>query len=400
LRPLLLTFARIIVTDDPHAHRRVARSIDAIARDAAAIPAGSTLRAIVDRIGERLRIAHTMAVPANFDPGVTLGGQQLPWRQRVLAPLRDNLSLRSATMLHALRIVIVAFLALSYTMVRFNPYDHWLTITVVATMQPYFALTLSRAIERVLGTAAGGMIAAGVGMVYTTPLSMAAAIFPLAVGALAVRAVSFGLFMMALTPLVVLLVETGRPTAAGWEIAMMRAALTAAGGIIAVGANALLWPHREPALLAPSVRSAILAHAQYADAAFADLLAPGLLTRTVSRRAAGLASNALEAQISRVLVHPGRSSHDQLEAALVVDAALRRLAGRIAAMALDPQLAAAPPEELGLWRAWISDSLTALGRGATTVAPRPSTGETDALSRIARQIELMAGTMERLPQAA
>jgi hypothetical protein len=48
-----------------------------------------------------------------------------------------------------------------------------------------------------------------VGLVATTPISIAAAMFLLSTSAFAIRAVSFGLFMMALTPLVVLLVETG-----------------------------------------------------------------------------------------------------------------------------------------------------------------------------------------------
>ena len=96
-------------------------------------------------------------------------------------------------------------------MAWFTPYDHWLTMTIVATMQPFFALTYARAVERVAGTALGGIVAAAVGLLCTTPLAIALAMFPLTVAALAVRAVNFGLFMLALTPVVVLLVETGEP---------------------------------------------------------------------------------------------------------------------------------------------------------------------------------------------
>ena len=77
--------------------------------------------------------------------------------------------------------------------------------------------------------------------------------FPLAMLALAVRAVSFGLFMAALTPLVVLLVETGAPDTGEWRIAVARAALTTLGGIIAVAAGFLLWPSRERELVAAEV---------------------------------------------------------------------------------------------------------------------------------------------------
>ena len=57
-------------------------------------------------------------------------------------------------------------------------------------MQPYFALTYARAIERVLGTLLGGLVAALVGLVCTTPLAIAVAMFPLAIAAFAVRGVS------------------------------------------------------------------------------------------------------------------------------------------------------------------------------------------------------------------
>lgn len=63
-----------------------------------------------------------------------------------------------------------------------------------------------------------------------------------------IRAVSFGLFMLALTPLVLLLVETGTPDTGEWVIAAARAGLTTIGGLVAVGANFLLWPSREPDL--------------------------------------------------------------------------------------------------------------------------------------------------------
>ncbi len=398
LRPLLLTLGRIILTDDPNAHRRIDRSINAIVADAGKVPVDSVFRVVIDRICERLRIAYTLSVPANYQPGVDAAGRPIPMSERIGGPLRSNLTWQSPALRHALRTAVTAIGPLIFTMIWFTPYDHWLTITVVATMQPYFALTVTRALERVAGTAAGGVLAAGVGLVCTTPLAMAAAMFPLAILALAIRAVSFGLFMMAMTPLVVLLVETGAPGTSGWHIALARAALTTAGGIIAVGSNFLLWPHREPDLLAPEVRRAIAAHADYADAAFADLQNPGQLARTARRGSAGVATNQLEALINRVLLQPGRGAQTQLETALVIDAALRRTAARIAALALDPDLARRPADlDLGVWRAWITDSLRALAEGRTALANRPTGGETDTLRRIARQIELMAGAMERLP---
>jgi uncharacterized membrane protein YccC len=398
MRPLLLILGRSMITDDPDAHRRIDRTIDEIVADLRTVPADAPLRPVIDRIAERLRIAHTLAVPANLAPGVDARGEPIPFWPQVMRPLRANLNWASPALRHALRTAVTAALPLAFTMAWFNPYDHWLTITVVATMQPYFSLTYTRAIERIVGTAAGGLIAAAVGLVCTSPLAIAAAMFPLAMLAFAVRAVSFGLFMMALTPLVVLLVESGTPGTDEWTIALARAALTALGGLIAVGANFLLWPSREPDLVAAEVKKVIAAHGIYAEADFAALLGESTgAALGQARRAAGVASNALEALITRALLEPGKKQQDPLEAAMVVDAALRRCAGRLATLQHDPSIVSdIPARTLRIWRDWIGASMRLLASGVTDLPPRPGGTENDTLARLARQIELMAGAMQRL----
>lgn len=398
LRPVLLTLARGMITDDPDAHHRIDRAIDALVADQGSLPADGPLYAVIDRITERLRIAHTLAVPANLAPGVDTTGMRIPLRQQVIRPLRANLNWKSPALRHALRTAVTAALPLAFTMFWFTPYDHWLTITVVATMQPYFSLTYTRAIERIVGTAAGGLIAAGVGLVCTSPLAIAAAMFPLAMLAFAVRAVSFGLFMMALTPLIVLLVETGSSDTGEWTIALARAALTTIGGLIAVGANFLLWPSREPDLVAAEVKQAIAAHGLYAEAGFSLLLGEiNSATLGQARRAAGVTTNSLEALITRALLEPGDKKRDPLEAAMVVDAALRRCAGRLATLQHDPAIASnTSADTLRVWRDWTGTSMRLLASGQTSLPPRPGGTENDVLARLARQIELMSGAMERL----
>ncbi len=303
MRPVLLLLGRVAVNDDPVAHRRIDRSIDGILKDMSELAADSPVRGVLDQINERLRIAHTLAVPANLIPGADPAGRTVSLWQQVARPLRANLNWRSPALRHALRSAVMAGLCLGFTMIWFTPYDHWLTITVVATMQPYLSLTYTRALERIIGTALGGAIAAAVGLVCTTPVSIGAAMFLLSMAAFAIRAVSFGLFMMALTPLVVLLVETGSPDTGEWFIAAARAALTTVGGLMAVGANFLLWPSHEPDLVAPEARKAIAAHGAYADAACSVLLkeaTPSQLGR--ARSAAGVSTNALEALITRAML--------------------------------------------------------------------------------------------------
>ncbi len=255
-----------------------------------------------------------------------------------------------------------------------------------------------RALERIGGTALGGLVAALVGLVCTTPLAIAVAMFPLAVVALAVRAVSLGLFMAALTPLIVLLVETGQPGASEWSIAAARFAFTTLGGVVAVAAGFVLWPTWEPERLGQEARAAIGAHGAYAEVVLAQIVgeAPVAVVEA-ARRAAGLASNSLEASISRAMTEPGAAGRDRLEAALVIDAALRRLAGRLTAMQLDPGLRAALSRDaLAGWHDWIGGAMRTLAAGETALQPRPVVAEADSLVRVARQIELMAGTLQPL----
>jgi hypothetical protein len=118
-----------------------------------------------------------------------------------------------------------------------------------------------------------------------------------------------------------------------------------------------------------------------------------------ARREAGVASNVLEASINRALIEQGGGGRDMLEAVLVIDAASRRCAGRLSAMRFDTgPRTASPPESLRVWRDWIGGSMRSLAAGQSELTPRPDTGATDALRRLAGQIELMGGAMRRLTE--
>jgi uncharacterized membrane protein YccC len=398
MRPLLLMLAEVALSDRADIHPRLKRAIDRIAAQVARLPEADPLRPIADRIVERLRIAHTLAVPADFVPDRAPDGRRASWRERLLEPARANLTWKSPTLRHALRSAVTAAPALAFTMLWFTPYDHWLTITIVATMQPFFALTYTHAVQRIAGTALGGLIAAGVGLLCTTPLTISLAMFPLTIAALAVRAVNFGLYTLALTPVVVLLVETGQPDTAEWRIALARAAFTTIGGLVAVAASFALWPSREPERLVAGAREAIGAHGAYAKAVFAYLLgeAPPAAVEA-ARRGAGVASNTLEAAINRALIERGDGGRDLLEAVLLIDASLRRCAGQLSALQLDPEpRTAAARDSSREWRDWTVGALRSLAAGQTELPPRPDAVVSDAVRRFARQIELMAGAMPRL----
>ncbi len=390
LAPILAVLAESIQADRPAGDARLQRAVAALEGEVADRPGDDPLRVITSRLCERLRIALTLSRPADFEPAVTSDGKRVPLWQRAITPVSANLTWRSDTLRHACRIALMAGTALGLTMVWPTPYGHWLTITLAGTLQPVFALTYVRALERVIGTLAGGVIGALVGFVCTTPLAIAAAMFPLSVIAFTLRSVSYGLFMAALTPLIILLVETYDTGVSEWVIAASRAALTAAGGALAIAANFLLWPQRRSAVLAES--AAIAAHGAWAVTELARLRGERSLVDVIrARRAAGLANNALEAGLNQALIERRADEHDRLHALLVVDAALRRGAGCILALRLDRDLP--PPAALRAWSDWIDAAARALAAGNATLPPRPEAPASPTLLRLARQLELIAGAI-------
>jgi uncharacterized membrane protein YccC len=270
-------------------------------------------------------------------------------------------------------------------------------------MQPYSALTLQRALERIGGTVLGGALAACLAMVCRTPVSMSLALFPLAVACLAFRPASYGVFITLLTPLVVLLSELGRIGASQLEIAAMRALYTVIGGVLALAGAVFLWPSWEPDRLDRELRAAIDAHGRYAAAELSLLLGEANVAAVeAARRAAGIASNNLEASLSRALLEPRGHGQELLECAIAVDAALRRMAGRLSAM----QLVAAPADPVyqpvwQAWRSWIGASMTGLAQEPpVALTKRPPLGgnkiDNANLERVGRQIELIGGVLTRV----
>ncbi len=229
----------------------------------------------------------------------------------------------------------------------------------------------------------------------TSPPVLAAMMVPLSVLGFAARGVSYGTFIACLTPLVVVLVELVEPGHSSWEIVGMRALFTVLGGAVAVLAGLLLWPLWEPARVRDALRTALETHARYADAVVAERLGEAQSAAAeAAARAAGLASNNLEAALSRALQEPRRRGHARIEAAMVADATLRRMAGRLAILRHEPEPAGAEAATWRAWRDWLSRALAATAAGER-LPPKPEQAESTAFGRIAAQIELLAGTLKR-----
>ena len=381
---LLRVLAQATEREDADRLPKLERATDAMLAEAAAAPA---LLPAARAMAESLRAATRLIDPAQYLPGSGVQGDAgVPWRQRVAGPALANCTWRSASLRHAARVCLVVTAALGATLIRHGPYTHWLTITLVVVMQPFFAATWQRTLERVGGTLFGGVLAAVLSTLTHSRLHLAGLLPVLGALALAVRQVSYGVYIAVYTPLVVLLVEQVRPLEDQRSIALARAGYTVLGGLIAVAANALLWPSWQPAQVAADLTAALRAHAAYAQAV---LFHAGGGGSARERRQAGLASNNLEASLQRAMHEPRRGQRDRLQSVLMADATLRRVAGRLAAISLDPQ-GTADAEQAG----WVVATLQGLERG-DPVSTRPVPSGAEQLDRLTRQVELLGKTLTR-----
>jgi len=379
LAPLLRAIADAIEHDADPASTAVERGIATISEIAATIPA---LQSVLAELSERLHLAVSVAGPVIEDMApADVPYTPHPLRERLLDRAASELTWSSPVFRHATRTALLGTLAIATSLATHQYYAHWMSITLVVTLQPFYANTRQRAIERTIGTSAGALGVSLLAMALHTPLAIAAALVPITVIAFALRRVSFTLFISGLTPFVVLLVELAHQNVGTIGIAVLRMLYTLAGGTLAVFGNRYLFPHWEPSRLREALIKAIRSHAEWV---MADKSNDSL------RREAGRCSNALETSLARALAEPHASRDRGLEIALVSDAALRRIGGHLAAVAL--QTRREPPDLV--WRGWIAGSLQSMaGNGAAP--PRPDRAPPELLTPIVRQVELMLGAWGR-----
>lgn len=412
LPPLLAVLAQAMATDAREPPPRLAQAIGRLAARGGSDP---ILQRLTQALADRLQVALKLfrpgdALAADLLPDALrlaphpAGGRPdkpepgVPWRERLLGPIVANFTWRSATLRHALRAATIAAPALVVTLLWQGAFNHWLTITVVLTMQPFYSATWQRALERIGGTVLGGLVGALLAYAAQSPLALAALMFPLCIIGFSARGVSYGFFIACLMPQLVVLVELIQPGHSSWEIVEMRALFTVLGGMIAAAGCLLLWPSWEPPRLRKELQASLRAHARFAEAVVSMMLGEaGEKTVEAARRAAGVAANNLEASLSRALQEPRRRQRDWLEAAMVVDATLRRIGGRLTVLQHEAWSREALDDDAWRsWRSWIGSTLDAFAAGKPAPTPRPQGASLESLSRIARQVELLERPLTRL----
>ncbi|MDE1991205.1 MAG: FUSC family protein [Rhizobiaceae bacterium] len=229
---------------------------------------------------------------------------------------------------HALRVataVLLAYLVGNWFAVTFS---YWAAIAALVVTQPISANTWLRVLERATGSLIGASIAAILIAQISNPLGMVLVIVPLSILVIALRLVSYGAFVIFLTPMFMLLADFIRP-AEGLIAARFVNELI--GACVGVGASFLLWPERENDILAATISTAVTANMRFASSVLRHGEAHGAVDLDQMQRDAGLASTRLETARERMLLE-GRLGLRRQDYLCDVIVALRSICGMAAVL--------------------------------------------------------------------
>lgn len=301
------------------------------------------------------------AQPPLPDPASLSVAEESDERGALLAPLAAVLDHDSLVLRYAMRVAIVTALAVWLTGQFAIPHGYWVTITAVVILQPYSGATTVKAMQRLAGTVAGGILTAALGAALHDPRWMLVLSFLFAGICVAVLPVNYALFSMFVTPTFVLLAEVGT---GDWHLAEVRVLNTLLGASLALLGSRLLWPRPEwirfPAYAAAVLReNADFLRTVVRD--FDDRSEVATARMRAARRRAGLAVINAEESFQR-LMGEHRGGAEGLAPLLTFLTYARRLGASIAALATSRH--AVDPATAGVLEGFTERMTRALERGA------------------------------------
>jgi uncharacterized membrane protein YccC len=291
-----------------------------------------------------------------------------PWRLRyagTAATLRANLTLHSTAFRHAVRLAVAIAIGEALSRVTGLQRAYWLPMTVAIVLKPEYSETLQRGILRIVGTIVGLLIATALfHFIHGDPLTEIALAAVFMFFLRWIGTAHYGLFAMALSGLVVLLIAfTGvEPGTLIWA----RGINTILGGGVAL-ITYFLWPTWEKTHLRETIAGMLDAYRGYFHAvAQVDVAAEGQLDST--RLQGRIARSNLMASLARFETEPARTS-EAMEMSIqlrAIQASSNRFAHSV--MALEAVGAGSMSEEGRLaWNAFVGDVVHTLSLLATTL---------------------------------
>ncbi len=316
-------------------------------RSVASTPQYAHAADILDRAAQFANVASVTVQALNTDsapaPSVSRSpAAEDPEEQSSLwATFRSVLSQDSLIVRFALRVAVVTTLAVALTELLELKRGYWVTITVIVILQPYTGVTLTRAVQRVLGTVLGGLLAAGLGASFHDPRAILVIATVFVACCVALLPVNYAAFSVFLTPTFVLLAEA---SAGDWSLAGTRVMNTLLGGGLALGGARFLWPSPERNRFPTYAAAALKANGAYLSGVSEQYDDRGESAGEVMRRlrrAVGLATVNAEESLQRALTE-AHGDKRALAPALTVLAYTRRFTASVAALAISRHSATEP----------------------------------------------------------
>ena len=187
-----------------------------------------------------------------------------------LDTIKNNLTFRSVTFRHALRLAILITFAELLGYAFPIPKGYWVTLTVLLALKPNFGGTSQMMGQRALGTVVGGILGIVLVMIVHNSVAIALLILLMMFAAMSLRPLSYSLFVAMLTPAIVLLF--GATSMGNWEVGIQRIAYTLIGGAIAFGGSYLLFPSWEQQQLPAQLEMTLRANLAYFQVAIRQYL--------------------------------------------------------------------------------------------------------------------------------
>jgi uncharacterized membrane protein YccC len=278
----------------------------------------STARNLIKQIRKaRKLIASLESDQEEKETGLDIGAEPETEPLRFWRTIRSNLSFESDGFRHALRLGFIGALGQTIATLLQLPRGYWITVTILFILKPNFGGTLQRAVLRLTGTVLGGLIAAALSLTIQEDVILIAILPVLAFVALSVRPINYGLYTLALTPMIMVMLDVGHT--ANWETSFLRVLHTFIGGIMAVVGGYLLFPIWERQKLPAEIAAVLKANADFLRAILSQSSAEDQGERAWRQlqRKAGLALANAATVGQRVLSEPARLG-SEVESSLAI----------------------------------------------------------------------------------
>jgi len=310
---------------EPHHHGATARSIDDLhaaiqhlGGSPSAPPSLPALKALSNNLTAMAGVFSGAMKPV--DPAEGSVDQSLLDRQpgtlrEAWTRIRAQLQTRSPLFRHATRLVVSLAVGFGIMLATKDPHGYWILLTILFVSQQQYAATLTRLMQRTLGTAFGLTLGWALIQLFPTPTMQSALIVLLGAIFLGTRHTRYLLATVAVSALLLL---SFHQMGMGQGVISTRLLDTVVGSVIA-GLSAWLvlpnWQLRQwPGLAAHALRT----QATYLHEILAQYQAPAgkqdNLSYRLARRNAHNADAALSSAYAAMLKEPSRGGSAQKEA--------------------------------------------------------------------------------------